>query len=112
MDKCLIVLTGQGDEEYCLVDKNVWDWIHDNNDITFPDFLKDEWRSIQSKWYVNKQQMEDEIIEIEKKMQYGSNDKALTIMGCFNYSTSVMDLNKYCKKHDIDIVSEYSGYIY
>ena len=112
MDKYLINLNGMGDSEYCVVDKNTFDWIHDGNDMSFPDFLKDEFRKNHGKDYSSKQSMEDELLDIAESACGNDNDKALTAACCHNYSFSIMDLNMYCKKHNINIVGEYSGLIY
>jgi len=111
MDKYLLNVNGQGDTNFCVVDKNVWDWVH-NNDTTFPDFLKDEFRKNYGNHYSSKHDIENEILDVEESINGDENDKALTVMCCFNYAWSVMDLNKYCRKHNINIVGEYTGLIY
>lgn len=108
MDKYLIHVSGQGDDNYCLVDKDIWEWVHFENDEKFPESLKNEFRKINE----DNQDMEEELLDIEESMSSSDNDRALAVMCCFNYSWSVMALNEYCRKHDINIVEEYSGLIY
>ena len=112
MDKYLITLTGMGSElECCLVDKDIWDWIN-NNTQKIPEFLKNEFKTTQSKYGGTLQNLENELLDIEDSGFGDMNDKALFVVGCFDWFSSIMEINKYCRDNNINIIGEYVGAIY
>lgn len=115
MDAYLLVMSGQGDRHGKLVDLDVWNWLEDG---PITDSMVDD--------YYHQAKVDDHTLtpelaraKLENASSYSINDKALFIHGSrFDgesydvYGFSIRDLNKFVKKHDIDIVAEWEGYIY
>lgn len=117
MKKCLITLTGQGDTNLVLISKEIFEWIvapmefllavGSIDDPTTPLILQEHMKSRGYEPLCN--------------VTCGSpdNDKALFVLGCADLDDenvrsfgSVRELNKYCKKHKVDIEYEWEGGIY
>ena len=99
MDAYLLVMSGQGDRHGKLVDLDVWNWLEDG---PITDSMVDD--------YYHQAKVDDHTLtpelaraELENASSYSINDV---------YGFSIRDLNKFVKKHDIDIVAEWAGYIY
>lgn len=123
-----IVLTGQGDTQIYIVDKEVWDWV--NSPISGkPDGHVSSWvdQLVPQKVIDYHRKEEQKLADFNNRqpefcdilITAGSwdNDRALnaipiTIDGEEALFFSVKELANFCREHDIEIVDSYEGYIY
>lgn len=109
----LVVCSGQGDTNICMVDKRTYDWIL-SDDWKVPDHLK---RALVEN---NPGDSSEELAAwIKETEDYGrdgnpgggsDNDKALFVQACFPLYLSFGELLE--KEFDIKVAGEYQGYIY
>jgi hypothetical protein len=103
-----LVLTGQGDTEIKLVDKDMWDWIDSAQPkAPVPDNILVQLRK----------HHEDEKFVPHISRSTAVNDAALMaapveIDGAEAMFFSIRDFNKFVRKYDIEIVEEFEGCIY
>lgn len=105
--KYLIVLTGQGDTFVRLVPPAAKDWIEspypgagEGGNEAIPDAVKEG----------HEDEYDEEDGDVFVSSGSGDNDRAMAIQGI--EFDSITEAHKYTKKHKIDIVGDFNGYIY
>lgn len=129
MDKniYLLTLTGQGDTEIKIVDKETFDWIFispfgdswvgNNEDRSCPLFIRERKYTL---YYDELKNDYSSVDEFYPELAYSSyeNDKAIWAPGLIGekgeelYFFSTKEAYEYIYKNKLNIVDEYTGYIY
>ena len=100
INKYLIRMAGIG-ESYCtIVDKDIWNWLDYGTKCKCPDRLADAmWKAI-SEEHDDKQDM------IDYFLRCSPDERAAYVTELTPYFSSIIDMMKYIKNNNINIVSE------